>query len=208
MNSKKNGNMAVPESARAGQQLARLKDSHASSMFVTALAPNQPTGRDNAATARRRASVPPLVVTSQNRAHSKRQHDDLPRPAVAPELRRLASTNRSVQQSGTLPNTVEKTGERALSSTWQQRGLVGSRSGDEWEKMPLFSKDVCILYFRPWRKEKVTWEHRATRFKPNLSAQHVIACKSARLLLVLQLCRQSHGAVARWVGVPSAGRGA
>ncbi|XP_050043650.3 uncharacterized protein [Dermacentor andersoni] len=99
--------MAVPENGRAGQQPDRPMDPHASTLFVTALAHEQPTGRGNAAG--RRASVPTLAGASQNRRRSKRQHDDVPRPTGTPEHRRAAFTTRSVQRSGALPHTLEKT---------------------------------------------------------------------------------------------------
>nr|XP_054932400.1 uncharacterized protein LOC129380199 [Dermacentor andersoni] len=101
--------MAVPENARAGQQPDRPKDPHASTLFFTALAHEQPPGRGNAAAAGRRASVPSLAAASQNRRHSKRQHDDVPRPTGTPEQRRAAFTTRSVQPSGGLPHTLERT---------------------------------------------------------------------------------------------------
>ncbi|XP_075538281.1 uncharacterized protein LOC142572800 isoform X2 [Dermacentor variabilis] len=101
--------MAVPENARAGQQPDRPKDPHASTLFFTALAHEQPPGRGNAAAAGRRASVPTFAAASQNWRHSKRQHDDVPRQTRTPEQRRAAFTTRSVQPGHALPHTLEKT---------------------------------------------------------------------------------------------------
>ncbi|XP_065282244.1 uncharacterized protein [Dermacentor albipictus] len=101
--------MAVPENGRAGQQPDGPKYPHASTLFVTALTHQQPPGRGNVAAAGRRASVPTLAAASHNRRHSKRQHDDVPRPTGTPQQRRAAFTTRSVQPSGALPQTLEKT---------------------------------------------------------------------------------------------------
>ncbi|XP_075538282.1 uncharacterized protein LOC142572801 [Dermacentor variabilis] len=101
--------MAVPGNARVGQQPDRPKDPHASTLFFTALAHEQPPGRGNAAAAGRRASVPTLAAASRNWRHSKRQHDDVPRQTRTPEQRRAAFTTRSLQPSHALPHTLEKT---------------------------------------------------------------------------------------------------
>ncbi|KAL1487453.1 hypothetical protein MTO96_030951 [Rhipicephalus appendiculatus] len=92
------------------QQLTRPKDSHNSSIYLTAPAHQQPSPQGNLPAAGRRTSNP-LPALGQNHGHAK--HGDTLR--TAQERRGAVATVQSVQQlpSGPLSTTLQKTASPA-----------------------------------------------------------------------------------------------